>query len=345
MSSKRWCFTVNNPGDYRPPYNPLDQQYLVWQLERGENGTTHVQGYCRFARKIRLSQVKRILDSERLHGETAKGNEQQNKDYCTKADTRISGPFEFGTFNADAGKAGTRSDLKAATALILSGGSLRQVALEHPEVLVKYPTGLEKLALHALPPPPPTRDLFVHVLWGQTGTGKTHRVRTAFPDLFAVEPGRDPFGKYTNQAVLLFDEFDYSQWPIDKMKKYLDKWPLSLDARYQDRQAYWTTVFIICNPNPNCWYNLPPTSLDFQALHRRIHRITEVISQDQIVELVPPTMAAPVIAPVLAPGAAASSSSSIPLPRPSTPCLISSDSEDDNPRPLKRRNANLGQTN
>jgi len=44
MSSLRWCFTINNPGDFRVAFVPAQMEFLVWQLERGEAGTVHIQG-------------------------------------------------------------------------------------------------------------------------------------------------------------------------------------------------------------------------------------------------------------------------------------------------------------
>ena len=41
MSKNRWCFTVNNYGDWRPVYNAAEMDYLVYGLEVGEQGTPH----------------------------------------------------------------------------------------------------------------------------------------------------------------------------------------------------------------------------------------------------------------------------------------------------------------
>jgi len=330
MSSKRWCFTLNHPGEYRPPYTPLSIDYLVWQLERGEAGTDHIQGYLRLKQRGLMGRVKVLLDNQGLHLERAQGSEEQNRAYCTKADTRISGPYEHGTYDANAGKQGTRNDLIAATSLIAQGQTLGQVAALHPTMIVKYPTGMEKLVQLLAPPPAIRRDLFVCVLWGPTGTGKTHRVRTSFPDLYAVLPGRDPWGRYQNQLTILFDEFDWSKWTIDQMKTLLDIWPLSLDCRYADKTAYYNRVYITSQSPPSNWYLLPPTSPDKQALMRRISLIVEVLDQQQEVPLLLPAHVLPTLSVTpAAPG------STTPAPS-TTPVVISSDSEDENPRPLKR---------
>lgn len=110
----RWCFTVNN-YTLEPVLDP-SMDYLVYGIERGENGTPHLQGYVRFKLRKTLAAVKRILD-ERGHYERAKGDEKTNREYCTK-----DGNFkEFGTFDEKAGKQGHRSDLEDLTTEILSG--------------------------------------------------------------------------------------------------------------------------------------------------------------------------------------------------------------------------------
>lgn len=68
--------------------------YCCWQLERGENGTPHFQGYVQFNDKMSLSKMKALGGLERAHLEVAKGKWQDNKKYCSKDEGRLDGPFE-----------------------------------------------------------------------------------------------------------------------------------------------------------------------------------------------------------------------------------------------------------
>lgn len=140
MAAINWCFTINNYTS-EDKLN-LDQavangqaKYLVYQEERGENGTDHVQGYIQLTKRQRLSGVKRIV-GERAHCEKAKGSPQQNKTYCTKPDTRIAGPFEFGNITG----AGKRSDIddfvKACDERELTEDELLR---EFGSIVAKYP--------------------------------------------------------------------------------------------------------------------------------------------------------------------------------------------------------------
>ena len=248
MSYDRWTWTLNNPGDFRPHWDPLTMHYMIYSLERGAEGTPHLQGYTRFSKRLRLNAAKGLLGSQDFHLEKSNGSEKDNHDYCSKTDdTHLAGPWEFGTYKPEAGNKGTRNDLKQACALIASGGSLKQLARTQPEIIVKYPTGIEKLIQLAATDVPTQRDIWVHILWGPTNTGKTHRVLTAFPTAYSAPAGRDPFGMYQGEQVLLIDEFDSKDWDLNLMKKVLDKWPLQLSCRYLNKCARWTIVFIISN--------------------------------------------------------------------------------------------------
>lgn len=251
--SARWSFTVNNPGDYRPAFNAGSMAYLVFQLERGAEGTPHLQGYVRFTARKRMSTVKRELGNEGAHVEIAEGTEEHNRNYCTKLESRIEPPSEFGVYESSAGKQGKRSDLEHVADMVAQGAPMKEIALAHPGDFIRYHHGIKAYRLAVQDKPPNQRNVEVIVLWGSTGTGKTHRVLTTWPDCYSVEPGRDPWSGYVTQETIFFDEFDWHLWPIDKMKKILDKWPFELDRRYQNAFAAWTRVVICCNQNPATW--------------------------------------------------------------------------------------------
>lgn len=101
MSSCRtWLGTENNPDEpentqqwLRRLHEATGARYVCGQLERGENGTLHVQFYINFSGKKRLAAMKKI--SPRTHWEAIKVDNGADK-YCMKEDTRVEGPWEFG---------------------------------------------------------------------------------------------------------------------------------------------------------------------------------------------------------------------------------------------------------
>lgn len=74
-------FTVNNP-EYiftEVDFNEWKASYLVFQLEMGENGTLHIQGYVEMPKSVRASHF-----GFQAHWERAKGKPEQCYAYCTK---------------------------------------------------------------------------------------------------------------------------------------------------------------------------------------------------------------------------------------------------------------------
>jgi len=89
-------FTINNPGeDLQVPASWTGVDYAIWQLEKGENGTPHLQGYVCFTTNKRLSVLKKLHAT--AHWEIRAGTHTQAKDYNSKLDTRQAGPWEKGT--------------------------------------------------------------------------------------------------------------------------------------------------------------------------------------------------------------------------------------------------------
>lgn len=337
--SKRWCFTVNNPGAYRPAFSD-DMDYMVWQLERGEaGGTEHIQGYVRYKNRKRLEPAKAGILSGTAHMAVAKGSEAQNKEYCMKEATRVEGeiPHEFGDFEPDNGRQGSRTDWTQLKQSMQKGASMTELAETHTDLVCRYPNGIQALQILLGPKPQVQRAVHVMILWGATGTGKTHRLRTTFPDIYEVNPGRDPWGMYAGEKQVMFDEFASTMWPIQEMLRYLDKWKVQLNARYNNKFARWESAFIVSNLDPTLWYTLEDAALQ-AAFRRRITEVVHVVSQEQVITLVP------AIADAGAPGPSNAPAAAIADPAPpavDTPVAIDSEDEDANPRPLKRRNAGL----
>lgn len=94
-----WCFTLNNPGEHRVPYDPKIVQYLCYQLEEGENKTPHYQGFVQFVdKKTTLKRAKQFL-GDRYHLEAMKARDPLDAiRYTKKEKGRLDGPWEHGEF-------------------------------------------------------------------------------------------------------------------------------------------------------------------------------------------------------------------------------------------------------
>lgn len=122
--ARHWCFTLNNPTEQElltlsglSATSPACT-YLVYQIEEGWNGTRHVQGYIEFNTAFRFTTVKRLI-CPRVHLEKRRGSRDQARDYCMKEETRIEGPYEYGTWIP--GGQGRRTDLHFIREKIIEG--------------------------------------------------------------------------------------------------------------------------------------------------------------------------------------------------------------------------------
>ena len=98
--SSQWLGTHNNPHSDMIPRDYLEKwftagkaRYVNGQLEKGEEGTTHIQFYLNFENPVRLSALKK--HDSRAHFEPVK-RDNGASDYCLKQETRLDGPWEFG---------------------------------------------------------------------------------------------------------------------------------------------------------------------------------------------------------------------------------------------------------
>lgn len=85
-----------------------------------------------------------------------------------------------------------------------------------------------------------------------------------------------PFDGYNGEDIILFDEYR-SSLPIGDFLQYLDCYPCRLPARYHDKVACYTKIFIISNISldkqyQNIQIEQPQT---YNALIRRIDEITK----------------------------------------------------------------------
>ena len=87
--------------------------------------------------------------------------------------------------------------------------------------------------------------------------------------LYAARAGKD---------VLVLEEF-HSQIPISAMLNYLDIYPLTLPARYTDRVACYTTVYITSNiPLSEQYMDIQRYQLEtWRAFLRRVQNVIEYL--------------------------------------------------------------------
>lgn len=273
---RNFVFTLNNPDVLPQPF--LDQlvalpnfRYTIFQEERGQEGTIHYQGYLEFSNPKTLAYLKKHV-SNRAHFETRKGTAASCIDYCSKEDTRVSGPYSAGT---PAQKTqGQRTDLEEACATLAAGG-LKRLREELPHMYVKFSRGFEALA--AATPMRPREAPEVIVLYGPTGTGKTkYFFDTAPIDESWTLPITSGlwFDGYDSQPHVLLDDFAgrASKMELAHLLRLLDRYPLRVPVKGGFTVWSPTTIYITTNIHPEDWYDYSDRQEHYNALFRRFTR-------------------------------------------------------------------------
>ncbi len=249
---------------------------VVAQLERcPTSGRLHLQGYIELSRPMRMPQALRLFEPAAPHLEPRRGTREQAREYCRKQDTRVDGPWEHGEWGH--GGAGQRTDLSALKASIDSGSTDAELWEEHFGHMLRNHRGIDRYRLVRGAHVPARTSVAVHVFYGPTGTGKSHRAfAEAGPDAYALAytSGTTWFDGYSGSDSLVLDEF-YGGIPHSFLLRILDKYPLQVPIKGGFVQAAWTQVFITSNQHPKDWYDkakIPDTG----PLFRRLTDVTRM---------------------------------------------------------------------
>lgn len=128
MTQTRMCIgTLNNPEvdprEYLEKWSMIPGVvYVTGQLEKGTEGTRHIQFFVQTKDQKRIGFYK--THCKRAHFEFVKFNNGADE-YCNKEDTRLDGPWTFGLKPA---KLNVKGDLKRRNMELLEMGAEKAVA-------------------------------------------------------------------------------------------------------------------------------------------------------------------------------------------------------------------------
>lgn len=304
---RKWIITINNPEDHNLPEEKLIEtirqlpfSYSCLCYEKGSEGTRHVHIYIYSPAPIRFSRIKNLLPC--AHIDRARGKHQEIRDYISKSgkwegtekeETNISESFqEFGTLPEDRPE---KEDLKLKLLEMIKCGMTNAEIIEEEPRLIYQIRKIDEIRQTLVEAEYATKDREIVVVYvtGPSGAGKTRAIHEEFGAqnicrITSYRNGTVHFDNYRGQDVLVFEEFS-GQIPITEMLNYLDRYPLKLPARYMDRQACYTKVFITSNLELSELYKHeqqkhPET---WKAFLRRISKIKKYTKNGDVIESSP----------------------------------------------------------
>lgn len=295
---RNWLLTICNPTEKSLTHKVIQDglkqfpSLLYWCMadEKGESEHTHV--FFVLEHPTRFSTIKRRFPT--AHIDRAKGTASDCRDYVqksgkwtgsNKAETSIPGTFqEWGELPVE--RQGERIDLSKLYQMIKDGLGDYEIMEANPDYLVSLDR-IERArqVVREQQYRNTFRKLEVTYIWGETGVGKTRSVMEQYQDVYRVTDYDHPFDSYTGEDVLLLDEYG-SNFKIRDLLNYLDGYPLTLPARYSNRVACYTKVYIISNiclskQYTDVQWESPAT---FAALLRRIHKVVRYTAPGEFQE-------------------------------------------------------------
>jgi len=269
FQGKYWCFTINNPTiEQLPPNVWPNVKYVIWQHEKGENGTEHLQGYVAFTAVKRLAWLKEHCVYE-ANWQPRLGSHTQAKHYCMKPvdgctcnhctaaqGQRLGGFWEHGSDAGIADKQGSRSDLISCKQMIDDGATEVEVAEEHFGPWVRYHKAFERYRKlkHGGARNWITR---ITVYWGAPGIGKSQRARFEAGEgaywLPQPDGGTVWWDGYDGQEVVVIDEF-YGWIKRITMQRLCDSTPITVQNKGGSTPFLAKHIIVTSNVPPSQWW-------------------------------------------------------------------------------------------
>ena len=306
--ARKYLITINNYIKHGFPVDKIKElaekfrpTYFCLAEEIGAEGTPHVHLFIQTASPVRFSTVKKRFPT--AHIDVVYGTAQDNRNYIRKegrfadtekAETRVEGSFyEWGQIVPE--RKTKAQVMPEILELVKQDVPTMAIIERYPEFMFKAReidalremVRSEKYSIEC-------RDVKVHYVYGDTGTGKTKGIynRHGMKDVCRITDYSGPYGvrfdAYHGQKVLVLEEF-HSQIDLPFLLNLLDFYPVDLSARYYDRVACFDEVYITSNiPLEDQYVDYQIRDLKtYKALLRRITDITYYDANGSIVTYTP----------------------------------------------------------
>lgn len=259
--TRTWFLTYNMKNRYVSP-DEFDEllrksgsvKYYIFQLEKGNSGTEHYQTFIEYMNPRSLSAINRYWSKHGTFIAAAK-NPNAARNYCSKVESRVNGPWEFGTWTERKNCTKVKlDDRRLEIAEQIDAGTIYAINQIPTDLLIVHGKArfYEALNLKCKP-----NETYKNVcIVGPPGVGKSHLVHDLFKnDIAYFHKGNSGWWcpGHTGESVLLIDEFK-GYMPISTFLSITDKWPKVIEgkgAMYIGRYSY---SFVLSNLTIEKWY-------------------------------------------------------------------------------------------
>jgi len=230
--AKNWCLTWNNYDELTmiDAFQNWPCDYIVFGKEIAPNtGTHHIQGYCVFTERKRLSQLKSLCPT--AHWEEMKGTPKQASDYCKK----VNDFMERGTLPLSQGTAG-RTVIRenyARIHLLAKEGNVHLFLEEHPKESFLHMHRFNDL-MKLYRPCPSTLDGPLKNEWymGSAGTGKSSLARVRHPNYYLKPTATKWWPGYNMEEIVLIDDIGKTMdYVLEHLKIWADRYPFQAENK------------------------------------------------------------------------------------------------------------------
>lgn len=273
----RFCFTINNPSgliDFEslPPW----VTYVIYQEEVApSSGTHHFQGYLEIEPSLRkrITTLVNDLKWDPAHFEVAKSVGSKNYKYCTKEESRVGGPYEYGLRRPDHVQ-GQRNDLNEVMEAIRHGASDMELFRDYPAVMARYRQFVSEFRVLAMQEMVETANFIARPGWQselvdtlegavserkiiwiyelEGNAGKSYFARNyRRKEAYYITGGRhsDIYHAYQSQKFVFFDvpRSAEDRFPYEVLEKFKDG--IIFQSKYQSRVLYFTVPHVVVFAN------------------------------------------------------------------------------------------------
>lgn len=297
-NGKYWCFTENDPLSITGLLECFQGHesfndgisYIMGQVEVGEKGRAHFQGYCEMKKKQRISTMKKKV-SPTAHFERRKGTQSEAIVYCRKEKGRVDGPYEYGTKTLVTPR--QRTDLLKIKKMLDAGQTPATIAKgdDHFATVIRNYKAFEwymRSVCLKNPIRQGSTPVKVILLIGETATGKTRHVIENFDGAYWKPSQTKWWDGYQGEDTVIFDDFNSGWFTWDLLMRVTDRGPVKVETKFGYVDFCAVTMLFTSNTHPLYWYKnmagkYPSLSRRFtKVMHFTADKDFDVVELDEI---------------------------------------------------------------